>query len=195
MSWIKRMFDTRPRRARAAEGAGQWRRAAALWAEAGEPARAAEALLHLAARGGSLEERLEAWHDALRWIPEDDEGQRDEVERKMAMAVLEDAQHRGAASGEEKRRLADAAARLERLDRPSEAALAFAILGRPEDQARCLEAAGDIEKLEALLSRTSDQDAREGKLRRLMADYESSLQYGARTEARGALREAAELAP
>jgi pSer/pThr/pTyr-binding forkhead associated (FHA) protein len=195
MTWIRRMFDSRHRRARAAEGAGQWRRAAALWAEAGEPARAAEALLHLASRGGSLEERLEAWHDALRWIPEDDEGQREEVERRMAMAVLEDAQHRGAASGEEKRRLAEAAARLERLDRAGEAAEAYAILGRTEDQARCLEAAGDIEKLEALLSRTSDQDAREGKLRRLMADYESSLTYGARIEARAALREAAQLAP
>ena len=37
--------------------AGQWRRAAALWAEAGEHERAAESLLHLARRGGDLELR------------------------------------------------------------------------------------------------------------------------------------------
>ena len=42
MSWFKRMFAPRHRAARAAEGAGQWRRAAALWAEAGEPDRAAD---------------------------------------------------------------------------------------------------------------------------------------------------------
>lgn len=195
MSWLKRMFDSRYRRARAAEGAGQWRRAAALWAEAGEPTLAAEALIHLAERASSLEERLEAWHDALRWFPPEDAERRDEVERRMAMAVLEDARLRGAASTEEKRRLADAAARLERLERASEAADAFEILGRTQDQARCLEAAGDIERLEALLDRTSSQDARAGRLRSLLGDYEMALRYGARLEARDALREAVRVAP
>lgn len=195
MSWLKRMFDSRHRRARAAEGAGQWRRAAALWAEAGEPMLAAEALLHLAERGGTLEERLEAWHDALRWIPDNESERRDEVEGRLAMAVLEDAKLRGSTSAEEKRRLADAAARLERLDRGAEAADAYEILGRHEDVARCLEAAGEIERLEALLERTGAKDAREGQLRRLLAEYEMALKYGARLEARNALREASRVAP
>lgn len=190
MSWLKRIFDNRHRRARAAEGAGQWRRAAALWAEVGEPERAAEALIHLAERGGDLDARLEAWHDALRWLPEDEEERRDEVERRMGMAVLEDARARGATSAEEKRRLAEAAARLEGLDRGLEAAEAFAILGRKEDQARCLELAGEVEKLEALLSETNAADAREADLRRHLADYENALRFGARLEARQALREA-----
>lgn len=195
MSWLKRIFDGRHRRARAAEGAGQWRRAAAIWAEADEPERAAEALIHLAERGGDLEDRLEAWHDALRWIPEDDEERREEVERKMALAVLEDARHRGAASAEEKRRLSQAAERLERLDRPAWAAEAYEILGRTEDQARCLEAAGEVEELEELLEQTSAQDQHTNRLRRLLSDYEMALKYGARLEARSALREAMRIAP
>lgn len=194
MSWLKRMFDGRYRRARAAEGAGQWRRAAALWAEADEPRRAADALLHLASRGGPLEARLEAWHDALRFLA-DDELARDEVEARMGLAVLEDARLRGATSAEEKRRLADAAARLERAEHPSEAAEAYAILGRTEDQARCLEAAGEVEKLEALLESTAARDERRGALKRLLSEHEMALKYGARLDARTALREAARIAP
>ncbi len=195
MSWLKRMFDSRHRRARAAEGAGQWRRAAALWAEAGEPMLAAEALVHLASRGGTLEERLEALHDALRWIPDGEHERRDEVEVQLARIVLDDAKVRGAASAEEKRRLADAAARLERLDHEAEAADAYELLGRMEDALRCLEAAGEIERLEAMLERTSSEDAREGALRRLMSEYEMALKFGARLEARAALREACKVAP
>lgn len=193
MSWLRRMFDARYRRALAAEGAGEWRRAAALWAEADEPRRAADALLHLASRGGSLEARLEAWHDALRFLPDD--GERREVHAKMGLAVLEDARVRGATSAEEKRRLAEAAARLEDADRPSEAAEAYAILGRTEDQARCLQAAGEVEKLEALLDQAAARDQQRGALRRLLAEHEMALKYGARLEARAALREAARVAP
>lgn len=125
MSWLRRIFDGRYRRARAAEGAGQWRRAAALWAEAEEPSRAADALIHLAERGGSLEDRLAAWHDALRWIPDEDRERRESVERRMGAAVLEDARARGATGADEKRRLAEAAARLERAGQPGEAAEAY----------------------------------------------------------------------
>lgn len=113
----------------------------------------------------------------------------------MGMAVLEDARARGAASAEEKRRLAEAAGRLERVDRALEAAEAFAILGRKEDQARCLELAGEIERLEALLSETNEADQKEGQLRRFLADYENALRYGARLDARAALREALRVAP
>lgn len=195
MSWLKRIFDGRHRRARAAEGAGNWRHAASLWAEVGEHERAAEALIHLAERGGDLENRLEVWHDALRWIPEDDEERRDEVEVRMGLAVLEEARHRGVTGAEEKRRLADAAERLERRDHPREAADAFSMLGREEDQARCLELAGEVEALEELLAETNAADERKGLLRRLLFDYEMALKYGARLEARDALRSAVRAAP
>lgn len=195
MSWLKRIFDGRHRRARAAEGAGEWRRAATLWAEMGELEHAAEALIHLAGRGGELQDRLDAWQDALRWIPEEDEERRDEVEVRMGLAVLEDARHRGTASAEEKRRVAEAAERLERLDHPREAATAYGLLGREEDQARCLELAGEVEQLEELLSETNEKDQHQNKLRHLLSDYEGALRYGARLEARRALREAVRVAP
>lgn len=195
MSWLKRILDRRHRRARAAEGAGEWRRAAALWAEAGEPLLAADALIHLAERSSRLEDRLSAWFDALRWIPEGEAERRADVERRIGRAILEDARLRGAESAEEKRRLADAASRLERHDAEADAADAYGILGRTDDQARCLEAAGEIEKLESLLDRTSREDARRNQLRRLLAEYEMALEYGARLEARAALRQAAEAAP
>jgi tetratricopeptide (TPR) repeat protein len=194
MSWLKRMFDARHRRARAAEASGRWREAAAMWAEADEPMNAASALLHLADRGGDLEGRLEAWHDALAFVPEDDFEVRDEVERKMAFAVLADARLRGAAGGEEKRRLEDAAERLERCDRPADAAEAYALLGRTEDQARALEAAGEVEKLETLLEKTNAKDTRDTELRSHLSSYEMALKYGARLEARQSLREASRIA-
>lgn len=178
------------RRARSAEGAGEWRRAAALWAEANEPARAAEALIHLAQREGTLEARLAAWQDALMWIGDEDDMRREFVERSMSVAVLEDARLRGAASAEEKRRLADAASRLEGLGDDGRAAEAFGILGRREDQARCLEAAGEIEALEALLGAEGRREEKADQLRRLVSHYEMAMQYGARLEARGSLREA-----
>ncbi|MGE0789707.1 MAG: FHA domain-containing protein [Sandaracinaceae bacterium] len=193
MSWFRRMLDgvsSIHRRARSAEGAGEWRRAAALWAEANEPARAAEALIHLAQREGTLEARLAAWQDALMWIGDEDDMRREFVERSMSVAVLEDARLRGAASAEEKRRLADAASRLEGLGDDGRAAEAFGILGRREDQARCLEAAGEIEALEALLGAEGRREEKADQLRRLVSHYEMAMQYGARLEARGSLREA-----
>ena len=195
MSWLKRIFDNRHRRARAAEGAGQWRRAASLWAELEEPQRAAEALLHLAQRAGDLETRLEAWHDALRWLPEEDDERRAEVERRMGTAVLEDARARGVTSAEERRRLAEAAARLEAVELPAAAAAAYKMLGRKDDQARCLQLAGEVEQLEQLLSETNEADERQNDLRRHLADYENALEYGARLEARAALRAALRIAP
>ncbi|MGE3634406.1 MAG: FHA domain-containing protein, partial [Sandaracinaceae bacterium] len=193
MSWFRRMLDgvsSIHRRARSAEGAGEWRRAAALWAEANEPARAAEALIHLAQREGTLVARLAAWQDALMWIGDEDDMRREFVERSMSVAVREDARLRGAASAEEKRRLADAASRLEGLGDDGRAAEAFGILGRREDQARCLEAAGEIEALEALLGAEGRREEKADQLRRLVSHYEMAMQYGARLEARGSLREA-----
>ena len=139
--------------------------------------------MHLARRGGDLEERLDAWYDALRFLEEDPE-RRAQVEVEMSRAVLAEAKDRGVASAEERRRLIAAAERLERLEKPAEAAAAFELLGRQEDQARCLEAAGEVEALEALLDQTSEEELRASRLRRLLSDAEMAVRYGARAEAR-----------
>ncbi len=194
VSFWRRVFDVTYRRARAAEGAGDYRRAASLYAEADLPEDAANALLFHATRVRTLDERLAAYQDALRWLP-DDHPRRAEVEGRMGSAVLEDAQQRGARSAEERGRLEDAARRLERAGRPSDAATAFELLGRAEDVARCLQDAGDVERLEKLLERTHEEESRERRLRRLVQDYELGMEVGARLEARAALRDAVALAP
>jgi tetratricopeptide (TPR) repeat protein len=188
------MFNRPYRLARAAEGAGDYRKAAALYVEAELPEDAANALLFHAARAGSLEERLAAYHDALRWLPEA-HPRRPEVEGQIGLAILDDAQRRGARTAEEKRRLADAAERLERTGRPGDAANAWEMLERWDDVARCLEAAGDVERLERHLERTGAAEQRARRVARLVRDYEMAMAVGARLDARRVLREAVELAP
>ncbi len=194
MSFLRRMFSRPYRQARAAEGAGDYRRAAALYVEAELPEEAANALLFHAARAPTLEERLAAYHDALRWLPED-HPRRPEVEAQIGLAVLDDARRRGARSAEEKRRLADAAKRLEEADRPTEAANAWELLERWDDAARCLEAAGEVERLEALLERTGEAEDRRRKLRGFVKEYEMAMAVGARLEARDALQKALAVDP
>jgi len=194
MGVLRRIFNRPFRQARAAEGAGDYRRAAVLYAQAEAPEEAANALLFHAARATAMEERLSALQDALRWLPEG-HPRRQEVQARIGLTVLEDAQRRGALGAEEKRTLEDAARRLETAGRPSEAATAFELLGREDDMARCLEQAGDIERLERLLERQGEQDGLDRGLRRAVGDYEMAMKAGARGEARAALRRAVGLAP
>ena len=157
------------------------------------PEEAANALLFHATRVRTLEERLDAYHDALRWLPPGHE-RRAEVEGRLGLAVLDEAQRRGARSAEEKRQLTDAAERLERAGRHSDAATAWELLGRTDDVARCLERAGEVERLEQLLERTHAEETRERKIQRLVREHEMAMRHGARLEARAALEEAARVA-
>lgn len=189
MSLVRRLFSSTYRKARRAEGKGDYREAAALYAELDMPEDAAKALLFHAARAADLEERLAAYHDALRWLPEE-HPQRVEVDAQIGLAVLDDAQRRGVHTSEEKRRLEDAAERLERAEKDSEAATAFELLGRSEDVARCLQKAGEVERLEALLEETTQASREARTLRRLVGEYEMAMKVGARIEARAALEKA-----
>lgn len=191
---MRRLFSSAYRKARRAEGKGDYREAAALYAELDMPEEAAKALLFFAARASALEERLAAYHDALRWLPED-HPQRVEVDAQIGLAVLDDAQRRGVHTSEEKRRLEDAAQRLERSDKESEAATAFELLGRTDDVARCLQKAGEVERLEALLEETSKASREARALRRYVGEYEMAMSVGARIEARAALEKALDEAP
>lgn len=191
---MRRLFSTAFRRARRAEGRGDYREAAAFYAEADAPEEAAKALLFHAARARTLDERLAAYRDALRWLPEG-HPRRDDVESRVGLAILDEAQRRGAHGADDRRRLEEAAETLERVDRPLEAATAWELLGRREDLARCLQKAGEVERLEALLDEGTEAARRERRLRHLVSDYEMSMAVGARVEARDALREATKLAP
>ena len=194
MRWL-RIFDGAYRRARRAEGRGDYRAAAALYAEADLPDEAASALLVHAARQTETESKLTALRDALRWL-EPREGRWREVQTQIGMSLLERGQRRaGSPTREERAQLEEAAERLEAAERFSEAATAFELLDRKDDMARCLQHAGDVERLEALLQESTAEARRERKLRSLVNEYEMTLAVGARLEARKALEEAIELAP
>lgn len=195
MSFLKELFDGRLRRARAAEGRGAYRDAAALYAEAGQPLEAGRALLHAAERAATLEERLAAWLDALRVLPETAPDLRKEAEVKYGRAVVADAKVAFTAGPLAAERLADAAARLERAGAYTDAAEAFEILGRTEDLARCLELGGEVERLEQVLGASNQKDAAQAKIRRLVSEAELATELGDRDSARKALREAVGLAP
>lgn len=184
------LFSPSYRRARRAEGLGEYREAAALYAQAGATDEAATALLFLAARSSNPEERSEALADALRWLPEG-RPQRTDVQVRLAEITLEEIQRARAVQPEERGHLAEAARCFEAAGRWAEAAAAHELLGRDEDAARCLAAAGELERFEEVLERTARKDSHERAVRTAMRTYAAAMDAGARLEARAALREAA----
>lgn len=195
MSFFRRLFDSRARQALDAEAEGDLRKAAYLWVEMGNSEKASELMVRLGDKSAALDDKVQAWTDALRFLGDTDEDARRSLEARIGTAVLGAAREQGATSAESKRRLADAADRLERAERWVEAADCFELLGKSEDLARCLEKAGEIERLERVLSASSEKDHRESQLRRLMSEQEMAARVGARAQARKALRDATLLAP
>lgn len=189
MSVLRLLLNGSYRSARRAEGAGQYRRAAALYAEADAPEDAANALLLHAARSEILEDRIAAWRDALRWLPAD-HPRRAEVQTRIGRTVLEDARLRGVLGRADRERVTDAARRLERAGQWRDAAAAWELLEATDEVARCLEQAGDVERLERLLETRGAREGRERRVRKLVNDYEMDMRTGARLDARRALREA-----
>lgn len=195
MSFFRRLFDSRARQALDAEVEGDLRKAAYLWVEMGNPEKAAELMIRLGEKSRAIDEKVEAWADALRFLPDTDVEQRRGIEARIGVAVLTAARAQGATSADAKRRLGDAASRLERAERWVEAADCHEILGDSDELARCLEKAGEIERLEKVLEASSARDQRAARLRRLVSEQELAAKVGARADARRALREAVGLAP
>jgi hypothetical protein len=161
----------------------------------GYPMRAVELLTRLGETSKTLEERVQAWGDALQFLPPEQETIKKDLDMRIGLAVLDSAKERGAVSVDAKKKLADAAQRLERAEKWSEAGDAFELLGQTDDLVRCLERAGDIERLERVLEESHAKEHRAARLRRLMSEHEMAMGVGAREVARSALREAHLLAP
>lgn len=195
MSFLKDLLDGRRRRARALEGRGEFRAAATLYVEIGLPFEAGHALVHAGERASTDAERDAAWIDALRVLPESAGDVRRSVERKLGRSALARARQAGVAGAAERERLTEAAARLERGRAFAEAADAWALLGSRDDEARCLELGGEVERLEALLESANRSDAEVARIRRLVSEAELAEELGNREAARAARREAVALAP
>lgn len=190
---IARILSGAFRRARAAEKRGELREAARCYLEAGEPARAAAALVGEALRSTTFESKLGALLEARRVAP-DPALQRD-LDVQLGRLVLRDCVARGTLSAEERRRLADAAERLEGTGELRDAADAWELLGRTQDLLRCLEAAGDIDRLEPLLDAEAERSRARLKVRSLLSDHRLHFASGERTKALTALRDAVVAAP
>lgn len=194
MSLFRRIFGSSFRRARRAEGRGDYRDAAAHYVDAELPEDAARCLLLLAARTEDQRERVNAFRDALHWLPED-HPQRTEIEGRLGLTILDGVRDQETLTSSEKRQVEEAALLLERAERPGDAAQAYGLLGRQDEVARCLQASGDVEKLEELLEESGDESTRKRKVGRALSDHAMSMKVGARREALSALRRAADLAP
>ena len=194
VSLFRRLFNGLYRRARAAEGAGDYRRAAVLYAEADLPEEAANALLFLAARASTVEERTAALKDALRWLPVESPRRR-EVEAQIGLSVLDHVRASGIEGSAERRRLEEAAQYLEAAGRPGDAATAYELLGAADAVVRCLQAAGDVDRLEMFLERTGEEEKEQRMLRGHASEYRMAMKYGARDDALRAVREALRTSP
>lgn len=190
MSFFRAIFDSTLRKARSLEAGGEHRAAAKLYAERGDMIDAGRCLAHVGDKAATMELRLDAWFDALAFLPEIAIEERNAVEAKIGRAILERAKSVGVVSDEERRRLRDAADRLERASKLAEAADAFELLGLQADAARCLELGGEIDRLDALLSASNAADARASRLRRWLSEHELALALGDRVAARQALQSA-----
>jgi hypothetical protein len=158
------------------------------------PAEAARVLLVLAARSLETDKRVRALRDALHHL-EDDDPSCGPVRAQIGKALLEQCQADGVRTLEDRRRAQEAGELLEGEERFGDAASAFELLGRPEDVARCLEAGGEVERLEELLENRNEKADQDRSVQRLVREYEMALATGARLEARASLRAALDFTP
>jgi hypothetical protein len=179
--------------ARQAELRGDWSRAIDLFARAGEPAEAARVLLLSAEAERDPSARLRLLARAGALAPETSPLKADARKRsaQLRIALAEGA----AISAITRHELREAAIELEQIGEPLLAAEAFARAGDREGEARALQAAGEVERLELLLSveqfAEREQRSREARFQ----DIDLLLGTGRRREALAALRAAAMTSP
>ena len=124
MSWFGSIFGSLQRRARRAAVRGDYREAAMLYAEAGEPEEAARALRTLAEKTLDPGPHESLLQDALHWLSPTS-AQRGEIEGLIGASILHRSAERREHSRSERQELKRAAHLLENGDRFGEAAIAW----------------------------------------------------------------------
>ncbi|MBX3208739.1 MAG: FHA domain-containing protein [Labilithrix sp.] len=179
--------------ARAAELRGDLFKAAELFAQAGDVAAAARIMLLRGEGEPDARARLQLLTQAARLAPEGTEtNTRARLKRaELLLALAGDT----AVSAVARHEVSDAARDLEAIGEPLKAAEAYARAGDKEGEARALQAAGDVERLEFLLS-TEQHQARVSRSRDERAkDVDVMLECGKRREALQALDDLLASAP
>ena len=167
--------------ARRAEARGELARAAELWTEAARPEEAARVMLLRGDGEADARLRLQHYTQALAAAP-DASGIRQVARLKRALLVIAMSSE-GVVSSVARQDLLCAAKDLEEIGEQAQAACAYALAGDTESEARALASAGDVEKLEDVLT---SQQARERAARQNFdadADIELLVTSGQRRDA------------
>jgi tetratricopeptide (TPR) repeat protein len=171
--------------ARAAELRGDLPRAAELYDAAGQPDEAARIMLVRGEGESEARTRLQFYAQAAELAPPGTETNKKARLRRaeLLLALAGDA----AISAVARHEVIQAACDLEAIGEPLKAAEAFARAGDREGEARALQAAGDVERLEFLLSTEAHKErvsrARDDRAR----DVDLMIECGKRREALAAL--------
>lgn len=180
-------------RARAAELRGDLIKATELFGEAGDRAEAARILFLRGEGEADPRARLPLFTQAAKLAPEGTETNRSARLKRAALllALAGDT----AVSAVARHEVTEAAKDLEALGEPLQAAEAFARAGDKEGEARALQAAGDVERLEFLLSTEQHKERIARSRDERIQDVALMIGCGKRREALEALDELLRSAP
>ncbi len=167
--------------AQRAEVAGDLARAVQLWVDAGQAQEAARVMVMRGDVELDSAKRLQHYVQAITLAPEA-HAVRAEARRKRALLAIEMARS-GVTSAAARRDLIDAASELEALGEAARAAEAYAIAGDVEGEARSLVEAGEVEKLEDVLTRDNERERGERASRDSFAEVDRLVAGGERRQA------------
>lgn len=179
--------------ARTAELRGDLARAAELYGEAGQPDEAARVMILRADGETDARAKLQFFAQAAQLATSESDRQKEAKRRRaeLLLALAGDASVSAIARHE----VIEAARDLEAIGEPLKAAEAYARAGDKEGEARALQAAGDVERLEFLLSSEQFKErisrAREDRTK----DVDLMIECGKRREALAALDELLKATP
>lgn len=191
MTFWKRMFSADFRRAVAAEAAGDYAEAARAYALAGERVRVAEMHLLRAERAPSPAAKLHELRAAVRWTDlETAEGRN--ARRRIARALVGWAKAQSFVGDAEKQVVREAAQLFADIGEHVGAGECHELIGDELLAAEAYQRAGDVDRLEQVLSREELRRKREGRVRDDFEEYRMALAQGERDRALEAIRQCAE---
>ncbi len=187
VTFFKRFFSADFRRAVAAEAAGDYNEAARAYALAGEQAKVAEMHLLRAERSPSPEGKLQELRAAVRWAdPAEPDGRA--ARRRIARALFNWARSTGVVSESDRQVVRDAAALFAEAADHAGAGECHELIGDELAAAESYQRAGDLEKLESVLSREEVRRRRSVRVSEAYEEYKLRLASGERDLAVTALK-------
>jgi tetratricopeptide (TPR) repeat protein len=186
----RRLFFPGYRRAVTLEALGRYEEAAAAYALAGDSAKVADMQLLLGSCASDTQERLRALRSAVRAVGSVPLGAKGEpLRRRTGEALLAFVEGDGGRSHPDARALlGQAAALLSNGGDPQGAARCYALLGDRSAEADSWERAGEIDRLEALLTHEAEERRVLRETTRAQEELEAALAAGHRRRAIALLR-------